>query len=51
MLYYGVQNITSSITNGNVDERFIAFINTVVESPVAQIAMIILLGWMPKMLP
>ena len=51
MLYYGVQNITSSITNGIVDERFIAFINTAVESPVAQIAMIPLLGWIAKNAP
>ena len=48
MLYYGVQNVTSSITNGIVDERFIAFINTAVESPIAQIAMIPLLGWIAK---
>ena len=51
MLYYGLHELTSSITNGIVDERFIAFINTAVESPVAQIAMIPLLGWIAKNAP
>ena len=36
LMYYGIHNITSSLTNGLVDARFIAFINTVVESPLGQ---------------
>ena len=43
--------ITSLYTNGLVDARFIAFINTAIESPVAQIAMIPLLGWIAKNAP
>ena len=50
-LYYGIHDITSSLTNGLVDARFIAFINTAVESPVTQIAMIPLLGWIAKNAP
>ena len=51
VLYYGIHDITSSLTNGFVDARFIAFINTAVESPVNQIAMIPLLGWIAKNAP
>ena len=51
LMYYGFHNITSSLTNGLVDARFIAFINTVVESPLGQVAMIPLLGWIAKNAP
>ena len=44
-LYYNLHQFTSNYTNGIVDERFIAFINTAVESPINQIAMIPLLAW------
>lgn len=50
-MYYGLHHITSSLTNGIVDERFIAFINTAVESPLGQVAMIPLLGWIAKNAP
>ena len=50
-MYYGIHNITSSLTNGIVDARFIAFINTVIESPLGQVAMIPLLGWIAKNAP
>ncbi len=50
-MVYGIHNITSSLTNGIVDARFIAIINTGVESPIAQIAMIPLLAWIAKNAP
>ena len=50
-MYYGFHNLTSSLTNGVIDERFIAFINTAIESPLAQVAMIPLLGWIAKNAP
>jgi hypothetical protein len=39
-LYYGVQEWTGRMTGGLVDERFIAIIDTTLESPLGQIAMI-----------
>ncbi|RPI41895.1 MAG: hypothetical protein EHM59_19130, partial [Betaproteobacteria bacterium] len=39
-LYYGVHHWTSAMTGGVVDARFIAIVNTALESPLGQIAMI-----------
>ena len=50
-MYYGFHHITASLTNGLVDAKFIAFVNTAVESPLGQIAMIPLLGWIAKNAP
>ena len=50
-MYYGGHNLTASLTNGLVDARFIAFVNTAIESPLGQIAMIPLLGWIAKNAP
>ena len=50
-MYYGLHHITSSLTNGIIDAKFIAFINTAVESPLGQVAMIPLLGWIAKNAP
>lgn len=50
-LYYGVQNWTAPLTNGIVDARFIALIDTAVESPLGQIAMIPMLAWIAKNAP
>lgn len=44
-LYYGVQNWTAAMTGGIVDARFIALIDTAMESPLSQIAMIPMLAW------
>ena len=49
-MYYGLHHVTSSLTNGLVDAKFIAFINTAVESPLGQVAMIPLLDGLLKML-
>ena len=50
-MYYGIHNITSELTSGLVDARFIAIINVGIESPVGQIAMIPLLVWIAKNAP
>ena len=50
-MYYGVHEYTSVITEGIVDARFIAIINTAVESPISQIAMIPLLAWIARNAP
>jgi hypothetical protein len=50
-LYYGIQNITGPATGGIVDARFIAIIDTAVESPLGQIAMIPMLAWIAKNAP
>ena len=50
-MYYGLHNYTSFITNGLVDAKFIAILNTAVESPLAQVAMIPMLAWIAKNAP
>ncbi len=50
-LYYGVQNWTSAVTGGIVDARFIALLDTAIESPLAQIAMIPMLAWIARNAP
>ncbi len=50
-MYYGLHNYTSLITNGLVDAKFIAILNTAVESPLAQVAMIPMLAWIAKNAP
>ena len=51
LLYYEIHIITSIITNGIVDAKFIAILNTAAESPLSQIAMIPLLAWIAKNAP
>ena len=50
-MYYGFHNWTASLTNGVVDAKFIAIINTALESPLGQISMIPLLAWIAKNAP
>ena len=50
-LYYGVHEWTASITDGVVDARFIAILDTAIESPLGQIAMIPMLAWIAKNAP
>ena len=50
-LYYGIQNWTAAHTNGIVNARFIAIIDTAIESPLGQIAMIPMLAWIAKNAP
>jgi hypothetical protein len=50
-LYYGIQEITAPLTGGVVDARFIAIIDTTLESPLGQIAMIPMLAWIARNAP
>ena len=50
-MYYGFHNWTSSITGDVVDAKFIALINTALESPLGQVSMIPLLAWIAKNAP
>ncbi len=50
-LYYGVQNWTAAHTGGIVDARFIAIMDTAVESPLGQVAMIPMLAWIARNAP
>jgi MFS family permease len=50
-LYYGVHHWTAAHTGGIVDARFIAIIDTAVESPLGQVAMIPMLAWIARNAP
>jgi hypothetical protein len=50
-LYYGVHEWTARWTGGVVDARFIAIIDTALESPLAQVAMIPMLAWIARNAP
>jgi len=50
-LYYGLHEWTASISNNIVDAKFIAIINTALESPLGQVAMIPMLAWIAKNAP
>jgi hypothetical protein len=50
-LYYGLHHWTSEVTGGIVDARFIALVDTALESPLGQIAMIPMLAWIANSAP
>ena len=50
-MYYGLHEWTAALTGGVVDARFIAVINTALESPLGQVAMIPMLAWIAKNAP
>lgn len=50
-LYFGIQNWTAPMTGGIVDARFIAVMDTAVESPLGQVAMIPMLAWIARNAP
>lgn len=50
-MYYGLHHWTSAITAGVVDARFIALVDTALESPLGQIAMIPMLAWIANSAP
>jgi hypothetical protein len=50
-LYYGIQEWTARWSAGIVDARFIAILDTALESPLAQVAMIPMLAWIAKNAP
>lgn len=50
-MYYGLHQWTAALTGGVVDARFIALVNTALESPLGQIAMIPMLAWIANSAP
>ena len=50
-MYYGLHQWTATLTGGVVDARFIALVNTALESPLGQIAMIPMLAWIANSAP
>ena len=48
---FGLHHWTASVTGGVVDARFIALIDTALESPLGQIAMIPMLAWIANSAP
>ena len=50
-LYYGIQEWTAAHTGGIVDARFIAILDTAIESPLGQIAMVPMLAWIARKAP
>lgn len=50
-LYYGLHEWTAPRTDGLVDARFIAILDTAIESPLGQIAMVPMLAWIARNAP
>ena len=50
-MYFGLHHWTAALTGGVVDARFIALVNTALESPLGQIAMIPMLAWIARSAP
>lgn len=50
-LYYGLHEWTAAQTGGVVDARFIAILDTAIESPLGQIAMVPMLAWIARNAP
>jgi hypothetical protein len=50
-LYYGLSGWTAAHTGGVVDARFIALVDTALESPLGQVAMIPMLAWIANSAP
>jgi hypothetical protein len=50
-MYYGLHEWTAAHTAGVVDARFIAIVDTAVESPLGQVAMIPMLAWIANSAP
>jgi hypothetical protein len=50
-MYYGLHQWTAAHTNGLIDARFIALVNTALESPLGQVSMIPMLAWIAHSAP
>lgn len=50
-MYFGLHQWTAAVTGGVVDARFIALVNTAIESPLGQISMIPMLAWIANSAP
>lgn len=51
VMFYGLHDWTAGLTGGIVDARFIAVIDTALESPLGQVAMIPMLAWIAASAP
>src|SRR5687767_8876911 len=50
-LYHGLHQWAAAVTGGMIDARFIVLLNTALESPLGQIAMIPMLAWIANSAP
>jgi hypothetical protein len=50
-MYYGLHEWTAARSGGIVDARFIALVDTALESPLGQIAMVPMLAWIARSAP
>ncbi len=50
-MFYGMHEWTAARTGGIIDQRFIAVIDTALESPLGQIAMVPMLAWIANSAP
>ena len=50
-MFYGLHDWTAGLTGGIVDARFIAIVDTALESPLGQVAMIPMLAWIAASAP
>jgi BT1 family len=50
-MYYGLHHWTAAHTGGVVDARFIALVDTALESPLGQVAMVPMLAWIARSAP
>ncbi|NCA71124.1 MAG: hypothetical protein EOM91_13675 [Sphingobacteriia bacterium] len=50
-MYFGLHEWTAAMTGGIVDARFIAVVDTALESPLGQIAMVPMLAWIANSAP
>ncbi len=50
-MYHGLHEWTAALTGGLVDARFIAVVDTALESPLGQIAMVPMLAWIANSAP
>lgn len=50
-MYFGLHHWTASLTGGLVDARFISVVDTALESPLGQIAMVPMLAWIANSAP
>ena len=50
-MFYGFHHWSAAMTDGVVDQRFIAVIDTAMESPLGQIAMVPMLAWIANSAP
>jgi hypothetical protein len=50
-MYHGFHEWTAARTNGVVDARFIALVDTAIDSPLSQIALVPMLAWIARTAP